>query len=172
MILSSVPAIVPFMAVRGGRRAESLGQGLVRLAFAVDAAYTRASRELDLTGQQAQLLCALGLATGDDGRPIATNRPTPVGELAAELNCDQSNASRLVDRAAKRGLLVRRRDADGDARVTLVELTDDGRRHLEQFLAILQQQAIDPLFSDWPPERQAAALDVLNALADSLDDAT
>ena len=172
MILSSVFATVLAMADRGERRAASLGQGLVRLASAVDAAYTRASRDLDLTAQQAQLLCAIGLATGDDGRPVTANRPTPIGELAAELHCDQSNASRLVDRAAKRGLLVRRRGADTDGRVTLVELTDEGSRQLDRFIAILQQKAIDPHFSDWPPDRQAGALETLNALADTLENTT
>lgn len=50
----------------------SHGQGHVRPAFAVDAAYTRASRERDLTSQEAQLLCAVGLHPGGDGgaRPL------------------------------------------------------------------------------------------------------
>src|SRR5688572_5603140 len=95
--------------------ARSVGQGLVRVMVAVDAAYTRASRDLELTAQQAQLLCA-------------SLRPAAIGDLAAALHCDRSHASRLVDRAAKRGLLVRRRGADPDGRVTLVELTPEGRR--------------------------------------------
>jgi DNA-binding MarR family transcriptional regulator len=151
------------------RQATNLSQGLVRLAVAVDAAYARASRQLDLTSQQAQLLCAIGLASSEDGRPAAANRPTPIGRLAAELHCDQSNASRLVDRAAKRGLLRRLRGADSDGRVTLVELTEDGRRQLDRFIAILLQDTIDPLFSDWPPERRTGALEVLNSLADTLE---
>jgi DNA-binding MarR family transcriptional regulator len=158
-----------FMADASERQATNLSQGLVRLAVAVDAAYARASRQLDLTSQQAQLLCAIGLASGEDGRPAAANRPTPIGRLAAELHCDQSNASRLVDRAAKRGLLTRLRGADSDGRVTLVELTEDGRRQLDRFITILLQETIDPLFSDWPPERRGAALEVLNSLADTLE---
>jgi DNA-binding MarR family transcriptional regulator len=171
MTVSSVSDIVVGMADPAERQAATLGHGLVRLAVAVDAAYARASRELDLTSQQAQLLCALGLATGADGRPVVANRPTPIGRLATELHCDQSNATRLVDRAAKRGLLRRRPGADSDGRVTLVELTDEGQRQLDRFLAILLQQAIDPLFSDWPPRRQDAALEVLNSLADTLENA-
>jgi DNA-binding MarR family transcriptional regulator len=158
-----------FMADATARQATNLSQGLVRLAVAVDAAYARASRQLDLTSQQAQLLCAIGLTSGEDGRPAAANRPTPIGRLAAELHCDQSNVSRLVDRAAKRGLLTRLRGADNDGRVTLVELTEDGRRQLERFIAILLQETIDPLFSDWPPERRRGALEVLNSLADTLE---
>jgi hypothetical protein len=40
------------------------------------------------------------------------------------------------------------------------------------FLTILLQERIDPLFSDWPPERQAAALEVVNSLADAFEDTT
>jgi hypothetical protein len=54
---------------------------------------------------------------------------------------------------------------------TLVELTDEGERQLDRFLAILLEEAIDPLFSDWPAERQQAALEVLNSLANTLEDA-
>ena len=145
------------MADHEDRDASSVGQGLVRLMVAVDAAYTRASRDLELTAQQAQLLCA-------------SLRPAAISDLAAALHCDRSNASRLVDRAAKRGLLVRRRGADPDGRVTLVELTPEGRRSVDRFIEILQE-TIDPLFDDWPPERQASALDVLNALAGTLEGA-
>jgi hypothetical protein len=28
---------------------------------------------------------------------------------------------------------------------------------------------IDPLFSDWPPERRGGALEILNSLADTLE---
>jgi DNA-binding MarR family transcriptional regulator len=170
MTTSSIASV---LAVDPGtdRQAANIGQGLLRLASAVDAAYSRASRDLDLTSQQAQLLCAVGLGTGDDGRPVVTNRPTPVRQIAAELHCDQSNASHLVERAAKRGLLTRRRGAGSDGRVTLVELTEEGRQQLDRFIASLLQQTIDPLFSDWPPERQLAALEVLNSLADSVENA-
>jgi DNA-binding MarR family transcriptional regulator len=169
MILSSISGIVVQVAAGSEKHARTLGQGLVRLAFAVDAAYRSAGRDLDLTAQQAQLLCAVGLATGEDGRPVAANRPTAIGGLAAALQCDQSNASRLVDRAARRGLLVRRRGGGGDGRVTLVELTDEGRRCLGRFIANLQEKAIDPYFAGWAPERQAGALATLNELADTLE---
>jgi DNA-binding MarR family transcriptional regulator len=150
------------------RRATSLGQGLVRLAFAVDTAYAQAGRDLGLTAQQCALLCAVGFDVDADGRWLPAERGTPIGELATELQCDQSNASRLVDRAVRRGLLERRRGADRDGRVTLVELTSEGRRQLDQFVGILMR-TIDPLFEDWPPERQVGALEVLNALADALE---
>jgi hypothetical protein len=43
---------------------------------------------------------------------------------------------------------------------------------LGRFLTIFLQEGIDPLFSDWPPERQAAALEVVNSLADAFEDTT
>ena len=152
------------------REAASLGQGLVRLAFAVDTAYESAGRHLGLTAQQCQLLCAVGFDVDGDGRWLPASRGTPVGELAAELHCDQSNASRLVDRAVKRGLLARRRGADRDGRVTLVELTSEGRRQLDEFIGILMQ-TLGPPFADWSPERQDDALEILNSLADTLEGA-
>jgi DNA-binding MarR family transcriptional regulator len=158
----------PAMATTTDLQAATLGQGLVRLAIAVDAAYTRASRELGLTAQQCELLCAVGFEVGEDGRWVATNRGTPIGELAAELHCDQSNASRLVDRAAARGLLARRRGADIDGRVTLVELTSKGHRRLDRFISILSQ-SIDSLFADWPPERRHEALAIVLSLAETLE---
>ena len=174
--IMELDAVVKFLAYpcavqdEASRQAASLGQGLVRLAFAVDTAYERAGRDLGLTAQQCQLLCAVGFDVGEDGRWVPASRGTPVGALAAELHCDQSNASRLVDRAVKRGLLVRRRGADRDGRVTLVELTSEGRRQLEEFIGILMQ-TLDPPFADWSYERQSGALEILNSLADTLESA-
>ena len=159
------------MATSSDRQAASLGQGLVRLAFAVDTAYAQAGRDLGLTAQQCALLCAVGFDVDVDGRWLPAERGTPIGKLAAELHCDQSNASRLVDRAVRRGLLERRRGLDADGRVTLVELTSEGRRQLDQFVGMLMR-TIDPLFEDWSPERQVGALEVLNALADTLETAS
>jgi DNA-binding MarR family transcriptional regulator len=172
MMVSTNSGTVRGIAEPMHERPTNLGQGLMRLAFAVEAVYARASRDLDLTSQQAQLLCAVGLASDENGRPVAINRPTPVGRLAAALHCDQSNASHLVERAVKRGLLTRRRGADKDGRVTLVELTDAGRRRLDEFTANLLNAEIEPRFAAWPPERQAAALETLNSLADTLDEVT
>ena len=81
-------------------------RALGRLRVALDAAYTDASREMGLTAQQAELLCA-------------ALRPTAIGDLAEVLRCDRSNVSRLVDRAASRGL-VRRCGEQADLRVTFI----------------------------------------------------
>ncbi len=117
-------------------------------------AYSRASRELDLTAQQAELLCA-------------AMSPIPIGELAKVLRCDGSNASRLVDRAAKRGLLERVVD-DEDGRVALAQLTAEGSRVARRFITSFESE-LAPLLAQWSEQRQVTAIEVMNDVADSLD---
>jgi DNA-binding MarR family transcriptional regulator len=129
-------------------------EALGRLRVALDHAYLRASREHGLTPQQAELLCA-------------SLQPMPVGALAGALRCDQSNVTRLVDRASKRGLVRRRTDAT-DGRVTLIELSAQGRRLAERFIATLEAQLGD-LLATWPTQRERDLVAALNEIADALD---
>ena len=55
------------------------------------------------------------------------DHPRPMGELAGMMGCDNSNMTGIVDRMEERGL-VRRASAEGDRRVKLIDLTDEGRR--------------------------------------------
>jgi DNA-binding MarR family transcriptional regulator len=132
-------------------------QALGRLRVALEDSYLRASRRHGLTRQQAELLCA-------------ALEPTPVGTLARVLRCDQSNVTRLVDRAAKHDLLRRRSDR-GDGRVTLIELSPKGRRLAKRFIATLESQLSD-LLAEWPSERQHELVASLNEIADNLDRVT
>ena len=78
----------------------------------------------DLTPQQAMLLRCLG-----QRRPMHT--------VAAELSCDPSNVTGLIDRLERRGLVERGPDA-ADRRVRVLSLTAAGRRvraELERDLA-------------------------------------
>ncbi|HSJ61609.1 MAG TPA: winged helix DNA-binding protein [Jiangellaceae bacterium] len=137
--------------------APGIAQGLVRLMNAVDDAYTQASRELGLTSQQAQLLCAV-------------IEPAAVSDLADVLHCDRSNVSRLVERAADRGLVARHRGTEADRRVTVVELTNEGHRHAQRFIEILNAR-LEPLFANWSAARQRAAAELLDTLAETLEKA-
>jgi DNA-binding MarR family transcriptional regulator len=130
-------------------------QALGRLRVAMDDAYGRASRELGLTAQQAELLCAAMI-------------PAAVGDLARVLRCDRSNVTRLVDRAAARDLF-RRRGAENDGRVTLVELTPAGRQLAGRFLERLESQT-QAMLAAWSEERRRTATDLLNEIADALDE--
>jgi DNA-binding MarR family transcriptional regulator len=132
---------------------DALPQALGRLRVALEDGYARASRELGLTPQQAELLCA-------------AMSPVPIGALAETLRCDRSNVSRLVDRGSLRGLL-RRRGGEEDARVTLVELTPEGERLARRFLAALKSQS-EAVRSGWPRARKQLATEVLNEISDAL----
>ena len=59
------------------------------------------------------------------------DQPRPMGELAAMMRCDNSNMTGIVDRMEERGL-VRRAPAEGDRRVKLIELTEEGARTREE----------------------------------------
>jgi DNA-binding MarR family transcriptional regulator len=133
---------------------ETVPQALGRLRVAMDDTYTQVSRELGLTAQQAELLCA-------------AMRPAAIGNLAAVLRCDRSNVSRLVDRTAGRGLLQRRAE-QADGRVTVIELTADGQRLAERFIKTLESR-LQPLLAGWSSRRQHAAIEILTELADALD---
>ena len=134
--------------------AETLPQALGRLRVAMEDAYLRASREMGLTAQQAELLCA-------------AMRPASVGELAHTLRCDRSNVTRLVDRASARGLF-KRRAGDEDGRVTVVELTPEGERLARRFLQVLASQT-DGLQAGWSKERQRATVELLDEISDALE---
>ncbi|MEV1172590.1 MarR family transcriptional regulator [Nonomuraea sp. NPDC049784] len=90
-------------------------EALVRLAHLVQQVFGEVSREHDLTPQQAQLLCLL-----IDG-------PVGMTELTRTLHLEKSSLTGLVDRAEKRGLVVRTRDPR-DRRACHIELTADGAR--------------------------------------------
>jgi DNA-binding MarR family transcriptional regulator len=130
-------------------------QALGQLRIALDDAFTRAARELGLTAQQAELLCA-------------ALRPAAVGDIARALRCDRSNVSRLVDRAAKHDLL-RRRGGEEDGRVTIIELSPEGRRLAEAFIARLESMT-QTLIAGWTEERQGAAVGILSELAEAIDE--
>src|SRR5688572_18706732 len=74
----------------------------------------RANQDLELSPPQGIVLRLL-------------DQPRPMGELAAMMGCDNSNMTGIVDRMEERGL-VRRAPAEGDRRVKLIDLTEEGRR--------------------------------------------
>jgi DNA-binding MarR family transcriptional regulator len=97
-----------------------LAEGLIALGLAVERLRAGICRELDLTPQQVQLVCALG------------HGPRTSGGLAALLACDKTNITGLVDRLEPRGLVHRVRDGD-DRRVVNVALTAQGHEVVGRF---------------------------------------
>ncbi|MEP6496135.1 MAG: MarR family transcriptional regulator [bacterium] len=134
--------------------AATLPRALGRLRVALEDAYLRAGRELGLSAQQAELLCA-------------ALRPAGIGDMARVLRCDRSNVTRLVDRASKRGLIRRRADEE-DGRATVIELSPKGRRLAERFITLLEAQTED-LIARWPAKRQQTTVEALNEIAEALD---
>jgi DNA-binding MarR family transcriptional regulator len=134
----------------------SLTRGLVHVMLAMSATYTRVSRELGLTAQQAELLCV-------------AQRGASVGEIAQVMSCDRSNVSRLLDRIARRGL-VARRDTESDGRVRVVELSEEGQGLVDRFTAMLGSE-IRSLLADWPAAEQRELGQKLNRMATVLDEA-
>jgi DNA-binding MarR family transcriptional regulator len=61
------------------------------------------------------------------------DEPRPMGELAQQMHCDNSNITGIVDRLTERGL-VERRAAAGDRRVKLVALTPEGRKIRDELI--------------------------------------
>ncbi|MFI0420744.1 MarR family winged helix-turn-helix transcriptional regulator [Spongiactinospora sp. 9N601] len=91
-----------------------LATALVRLAHLVSRVYAEVSKEFELTPQQIQLLCMLlGGSTG-------------MTEMSRALGLEKSSMTGLVDRAERRGVVVRIRD-QRDRRACGIELTGQGR---------------------------------------------
>ncbi|HEV2999106.1 MAG TPA: MarR family transcriptional regulator [Solirubrobacteraceae bacterium] len=128
-------------------------QALGRLRVELNESFERVSRELGLSAQQAELLCA-------------AMRPAAVGDVARVLHCDRSNVTRLADRVAERGLLTRR-PGDTDGRVTVLELTPEGDLLARRFIAALESE-LDDLLATWTERRKRDAVRLLGAVSDAL----
>lgn len=88
--------------------------GLAQLSFAIHRMLERRAAEQQLSVVQTRLLGVL-----------RDRRPT-MNELGRLLSLDKSSVSGLVERAERRGLVVRA-PSPVDRRAVLVSLTDDGR---------------------------------------------
>jgi DNA-binding MarR family transcriptional regulator len=84
--------------------------------------------------------------------------PKPMGELAKQLACDNSNVTWITDRLEERGL-VTRTQAPHDRRVRLLVLTPKGRRLREEIGARLAEAPA--AIAELSPQDQRALRDVL-----------
>jgi MarR family transcriptional regulator, lower aerobic nicotinate degradation pathway regulator len=103
----------------------SLVDGLAQLSFAVIGLLERRAGEHDLSIIQTRLLGVL-----------RDRRPT-MHELARLLGLDKSSATGLVDRAERRGLVMRV-PSTTDRRAVLVSLTAEGRSVVSQAAALFE----------------------------------
>ena len=139
---------------REPRPPETISQALGRLRVAMNEGFRRASRELDLTPQQAEFLCV-------------ALRPRSVGEVARILRSDRSNVSRVADHAATLGLVKRRAD-ERDGRVSMIELTPAGRDLAQRFISRLESLT-KPVLSSWSDQRERQAVETINTLATAIE---
>jgi MarR family transcriptional regulator, organic hydroperoxide resistance regulator len=113
------------------------------------------AQEFDLAPQQAIALRMLGAG------------PRRMGELAQVLFCDSSNVTGITDRLEERGL-VRREAADGDRRVKLLVLTEEGEK---MRVEITKRMAEPPAAIAALSEKDQKALrDILRRAAESQED--
>jgi DNA-binding MarR family transcriptional regulator len=98
----------------------------------------------------------------------STVEGVPLSKLCEEMIADNSNLTRLVDRLEARGL-VRRAPDPRDRRVTLVQLTPEGKALIDE-LRPRHRQYVERRMSRLSPEQLTAfhtAMDTLyGALAD------
>jgi MarR family transcriptional regulator, lower aerobic nicotinate degradation pathway regulator len=116
--------------------------GLAQLSFVVHGILERLAAEHDMSIVQARLLGVL------------RDRKPTMNELASLLALDKSSASGLVDRAQRRGLVVRV-PSRTDRRSVLVSLTDDGRA-LVSAVASRFESDVSTLLSGLPPSDRRA----------------
>ncbi len=81
----------------------------------------------------------------------------PMHELAAELGCDSSNVTGLVDRLEARGL-VARQESPTDRRVRHLVLTAAGRKMRQRLLSRVGQPILDLTRLDNEEQEQLLAL--------------
>ena len=116
------------------------------LMISTKARFMAINQEFDLAPQQAIALRVLGAG------------PKPMGELARFLACDSSNVTGITDRLEERGL-VRREASEGDRRVKLLVLTEEGEK---------VRQEITKRLAEPPPAIAALSEDDQRELRDIL----
>jgi DNA-binding MarR family transcriptional regulator len=123
---------------------DRLLDALVRSTFEVTAVLTRLAGENDLSLTQLRVL------------GILRDRRLRVTDLAAYLGVDKSSMSGLVDRAERRGLLLRERGA-ADGRVVEVVLAPQGAELLARLSDEARRALAVPLDGLWPADRARLA---------------
>jgi DNA-binding MarR family transcriptional regulator len=94
------------------------------------------------------------------------DEPKPMGELAKQLACDNSNVTWITDRLEERGLATRTQSPH-DRRVRLLVLTPKGRRLREEIRRRLAEAP--PAITELPSEEQRALRDTLKRIVERLE---
>jgi len=91
-------------------------------------------------------------------RALDPQQPVPMRELAAQLKCDSSNVTGLVDGLEAQGL-VERRSADHDRRVRMLVVTERGAQVRARITEAVE--AVPPALASLSAQDQRALRDIL-----------
>jgi DNA-binding MarR family transcriptional regulator len=146
--MSRRPATAPVEPVEERVRLSPASEAWIlmhRIHWSEKPRFMAIGQEFDLAPQQGMALRAL-------------HEPRPMGELAKFLACDNSNVTGIVDRLEERGL-VKRRAAEHDRRVKLIELTEQGQRVRRE----IERRITEPprAIAELPEADQIALRDIL-----------
>jgi MarR family transcriptional regulator, lower aerobic nicotinate degradation pathway regulator len=132
-----------------------LVDSLAQLTFAVQGALAKVAATYELSSAQARLLGILR-----DRRPTIT-------ELARFLQLDKTSVTKLVDRAAERGL-VRREPSPLDGRSVRVRITATGKRVIGRAVVAFDAEIAQLVTELSDPQRSAlSAIATLVVAADA-----
>jgi DNA-binding MarR family transcriptional regulator len=91
-------------------------------------------------------------------RALDPDRPVPMRALAAQLHCDSSNVTGLVDGLEAHGLVERRPD-EHDRRVRMLVVTAHGEEVRGRINAVMQE--VPPAIAELSATDQRALRDIL-----------
>jgi DNA-binding MarR family transcriptional regulator len=141
-------------AVRGPKKlnADDCWPVMIEFLLSQKAWWVSICAEFDLTPMQGHAM-----------RVIDPDRPVAMSSLAAELVCDASNVTGIVDKLESRGL-VARQGAEGDRRIKMLVVTEKGRQLRDQLWARTMEppQAVTAL----PEELKRKLAEALRAVVD------
>jgi len=127
-----------------------------RLIRAVSIDSVKMSRQFSLTAPQSGVL-----------RCLAHNGPISSADLSRELYVTPSNITGIIDRLERKGLVQRIRKED-DRRVTLIQLTDEGRKLSRELPDPIEIRLVAGL-SELPEKEVRKLDDSLDKIIDILD---
>lgn len=125
-------------------------------------------RQLNFTAGRMNMLCQKWLEPYDLSLPqwvvlscLWREGELTVGTLSQLIGTGLSATSRIIDRMADRGLVIRRQD-DSDGRITFICATDKAREldHLANF----HETVNTTLFNNFSPEECAQAFELLRRM--------
>ena len=103
------------------------GDKLFWLSVVIQRKYAQVCAEFDLTPSQATLICAI------------RNEPRQMTDLAASLGMTKNALSQLVDRTARRELVIRTSSAE-DRRIVILSVTPAGKILAEAVFAEISKR--------------------------------